>query len=181
MLKKLAVGVLVVLLGAVLAMGAINRTNARTTTETGQGNGRSALVQGQGQGGGRRSSGESAPAAPGRGARNQTPPGATVPGTGQAEVDEWVTLSGVVNSASGDDLVVALGSGGTLELANRIWTFALDSGFIVSPGDKVTMVGFYEDGDFEVAQIKNETTGKSVAVRDDSGRPLWAGRGRGRS
>ena len=45
-------------------------------------------------------------------------------------------------------------------------------------GDSVSLTGFYEDGDFEVGQIDDQTTGQTVSLRDESGRPLWAGRGR---
>jgi hypothetical protein len=40
------------------------------------------------------------------------------------------------------------------------------------------LVGFYEGDDFEVGQIDNATNGQTVLVRDENGRPLWAGRGR---
>lgn len=34
-------------------------------------------------------------------------------------------------------------------------------------------------GENEMGQIDNITTGQTVLVRDENGRPLWAGQGRG--
>jgi len=45
-------------------------------------------------------------------------------------------------------------------------------------GDQVTLTGFYEGDTFEAAQISNATSGEAVSIRDDAGRPLWAGGGR---
>jgi hypothetical protein len=51
-------------------------------------------------------------------------------------------------------------------------------GIALDPGDEVEATGFYEGDEFETARIENLTTGESVTLRDDSGRPMWAGRGR---
>jgi hypothetical protein len=53
-------------------------------------------------------------------------------------------------------------------------------GIRLTEGDQVLVSGFYEDDTFEVASIENLTAGQMVTLRDDTGRPLWAGRGRGR-
>jgi hypothetical protein len=99
-------------------------------------------------------------------------------GTGQAQVDEWLTLQGTVTSVDADSLVVQTTGGEQVTVDNRAWWFAQDQGFAAQAGDQVTVVGFYEDSDFEVGQIDNLTTGQTVSIRDESGRPLWAGRGR---
>jgi hypothetical protein len=99
-------------------------------------------------------------------------------GTGQAQVDEWLTLQGTITSADPDTLGVQTDSGEQVTVDNRAWWFAQDQAFTASVGDRVTVVGFYEDGDFEVGQIDNLTTGQTVSIRDENGRPQWAGRGR---
>jgi hypothetical protein len=99
-------------------------------------------------------------------------------GTGQAQVDEWLTLQGTVTSVDADTLVVQTDGGEQVTVNNRAWWFAQDQGFATQAGDRVTLTGFYEDGDFEVGQIDDLTTGQTVTLRDDSGRPSWAGRGR---
>ena len=107
-------------------------------------------------------------------------------GTGQAEVDEWLTIQGAVVSVDGNTLIVQSAGGEETVVENRAWWFAQEQGFSAEVGDQVSLLGFYEDGDpmassgsrFEAGQISNETTGQTVEIRETSGRPLWAGRGR---
>ena len=107
-------------------------------------------------------------------------------GTGQAQVDEWVTLNGVVVSVDSAELVVQTTDGQEILVDGRPWQFTQEQGFSVQVGDQVTLIGFYEDADpltgsghsFEMGQIQNASTGQTVVIREDSGRPLWAGGGR---
>ena len=99
-------------------------------------------------------------------------------GTGLAEVSEWLMLSGEVTGIDAGLLTVQLDSGELVEMMGRPWTFAQEQSFTAEVGDRVTVVGFYEGDEFEVGQIDNDSTGLSVAIREESGRPLWAGRGR---
>jgi len=94
-----------------------------------------------------------------------------------ASVDEWLTFQGTVSSVSEDALTVST-SEGELLVENRPWLFAQEQGFAAAVGDELTLTGFYEDDAVEVGRIYNTTTGKSVDIRDENGRPLWAGRGR---
>ncbi len=152
MLKKVVLGLLVVGLIGILAAGAVTRTLAKTGTEVGYGRG-----QGNGQGDSARSG-------------DQT-------GTGQAEVDEWLTLSGTVTSVDADLLVVET-AGGEVAVENRSWWYAQEQGFVAQVGDEVVLTGFYENDLFEVGQIENLNSGQTVTLRDENGRPMWAGRGR---
>ncbi len=99
-------------------------------------------------------------------------------GTGQAQVDEWLTLQGTVTSVDADALLVQTDAGEQVTVENRAWWFAQDQGFTAQAGDRVSLLGFYEDGDFEVGQIDDLSSGQAVSIRDENGRPLWAGRGR---
>jgi hypothetical protein len=99
-------------------------------------------------------------------------------GTGQAQVDEWLTLNGTVVAVDADALVVQTAAGEQVVVENRPWWFAQEQGFVASAGDQVSVVGFYEDGEFEVGQIENLTSGQRVQIREEGGRPMWAGRGR---
>jgi hypothetical protein len=99
-------------------------------------------------------------------------------GTGLAEVSEWLTLSGVVTGVDASVLTVQLDNGELVEMSGRPWTFAQEQGFAAEVGDRVTVVGFYEGDELEVGQIDNVSTSLSVVIREESGRPLWAGRGR---
>ena len=99
-------------------------------------------------------------------------------GTGLAEVDEWLMLSGTVTGVDDSLLSVQMDNGELVEMIGRPWTFAQEQGFTAQTGDPVSLSGFYEDGEFEVGGLVNLTTGLSVTIREESGRPLWAGGGR---
>lgn len=102
-------------------------------------------------------------------------------GAGQAEVAEWLSLNGIVISVDDSALVVELGDGQVISVKSRPWWFARESGFSAEIGDEISLVGFYEGETFEVGQINNLSSGIMVQIRQESGRPLWAGGGRGSS
>jgi RNase P/RNase MRP subunit p29 len=107
-------------------------------------------------------------------------------GVGQAGVEEWLAIQGTVVSVDTNTLVVQTASGEQLAVENRAWWFAQEQGFSTQVGNQVTLVGFYEGDDpstgsgqrFEVSRIDDATNGQTVLVREENGRPLWAGRGR---
>lgn len=110
----------------------------------------------------------------GNGGRNENN-GEIGPGTGQAEVNEWITLQGVVTSVDESALVIQLSSGELVTVENRPWWFAQEQGFSSEVGDEIIVLGFYEGENFEAGQLTNITTNLVVDIRQDSGRPLWAG------
>jgi len=99
-------------------------------------------------------------------------------GVGEADVKEWLTIQGTVVSVDANTLVVQTSSGEQVTVENRAWWFAQEQGFSAQVGDQVTLVGFYEDDALEVGRIEDAANGQTVLVRDENGRPLWAGRGR---
>lgn len=134
-------------------------------------------------GGGRRAASQTAtttlaPGLGGFGGQGQTEAPGDGTGTGQAQVDEWLTLNGTVVSIDQDALVVQMAGGEQVMVENRPWWFAQELGFTAQPGDGITLVGFYEEGEFEVGRLENLRSGQVVDIREDSGRPLWAGGGR---
>jgi hypothetical protein len=120
--------------------------------------------QGRGQGG---YGGEGRTDAPGDGT-----------GTGQAQVDGWLMVEGVVTGVDGDALLVRTVDGEEITVEGRPWRFAQEQGFWAQVDDKVTLIGFYEGDDFEVGSIDDAANGQIVRIREENGRPLWAGRGR---
>jgi hypothetical protein len=102
-------------------------------------------------------------------------------GMGQAQVDEWLTLEAVVTGVDSAALAVSADNGEEIVLDGRPWRYLLEQGFQVAVGDRVKLVGFYENGSFEAGAVTNLSTGQQVLIRDENGRPLWAGRGRGGS
>lgn len=74
----------------------------------------------------------------------------------------------VVRTANGEKISVGLGPG-----------WLATQGFTLKPGDKVTVRGFEEDGEFKAAEITRASDGQKITLRDETGRPSWAGAGRG--
>jgi hypothetical protein len=185
--KRIVLGVVLAGLIGILVAGAIVRTVDKTggvaeARGLGQGRGGSESVNddaGQGYRGGEGASNDRAGqsrrgSAQGQGSGTQ---GSGL-GTGQAEVDEWLTIQGTVVSANADALVVQAADGQQVVVENRPWWFAQEQGFSTKAGDQVTLTGFYEGEDLEVGQISDGTNGQTAQIREESGRPLWAGRGR---
>ena len=65
---------------------------------------------------------------------------------------------------------------------------AYREGFELAVGDEITVLGFYEDGEpslknghsdgtFNAGSVENLTTGETITLRDETGRPMWSGRG----
>jgi len=171
MFKKIIVGTLILGLVGILVIGALNRTNFKTGSSEarGQGRGRGSEVTtyttrgGQGQG----SDPQDTLERRGQGRGN----------TSQAQVVEELTLQGTVVSVDNTTLLVQTSSGEQVTVENRPWQYALGANFSAQVGDQVTLIGFYQSGVFEVSQINNLTNGKSVVLRDATGRPGWSGRG----
>ena len=99
-------------------------------------------------------------------------------GTGQGRNEtvrtvEWETLTGEVTVVDGDitvqtaegDVLVGLGQASYRE------------GFALEVGDEVSVTGFHEDGEFKAGTVENLTTGETLVLRDETGCPMWAGRG----
>jgi len=202
MLKKIVLGTLLVGLIGILVVGAVSRTmdkTERVAEASGRGYGRNSAEtdtyapSGSGQGFGvsdprpelgtkSQPNGRGGYAQDsnrgGYGGRGREDAPGDQTGTGQANVEEWLTLQGTVVNVDADTLVVQTVNGEQVTIENRPWWFAQEQGFSAQVGDQVTLIGFYEDNDFEVGQIDDITSGQTVLVRDENGRPLWAGRGR---
>jgi len=102
-------------------------------------------------------------------------------GEGQAQVTDTLVLEGSVTQVDEDILVLETSTGENIEVSNRAWWYASDAGFTAQVGDQLRVSGFYESEDqFEVSSMENLTSGQTVNLREESGRPLWAGGGRGR-
>lgn len=197
MIKKIALwGSLVILTGA-LAAGAIIRTSALTAGGEGSGQqrGQSSEVRGSGggqgngqsQGGNRRGQGLGGSRGKSQGSNSaeQAQDGnrGSERGQGQASSDsgeavEWLAFDGIAASVDEDALIVALADGGEVIVEGRAWRYAQEQGFAASAGDPITLDGFYDEyDDFEVAYIRNDITQQAVTLREESGRPMWAGGG----
>lgn len=195
MIKNVVLGVVLASISAGLVYGAVVRTEARENVGVAEGG------QYSGRGGGRRitdtalddldtdverySNGFGSQGSAGMGSQNGRGNGKSR-GAGQsgqnplelslAEVDEVNQYGGVVEEVNEDYLIVLSDDGKQIVIENRAWWYALDAGFSASSGDIVDIIGFYdEDEVFEVISIENLTQSIYTQVREESGRPLWAG------
>lgn len=190
MLKKVIVGTLIIGLTAILVIGAVYRTSEKsqdTASAAGNGHGQSdtsvaAVTDGQRQGQGRgqgqgQVQGQSQGQSQGQG-QGQGQAQGEVQGEVQAEVADWLTLAGVVEQIDESMLIVGLDSGESITVEGRPWRFAQEQGFTAAVGDNVILTGFYDDELFEVGQLTNASSDQITYIREDNGRPLWAGGGR---
>jgi len=175
MLRKVVVSVLLIGLVALLVVGAVNRTLARTALESGQQTGRGAGTQVSTREGGGRTKGDLANAAQasrgqGRGWREQ----AALPDA--ASVD-WQTLTGVVKQIDSDALVLTLDTAEEALVEGQPWRYAQSQNFAAALGEIVTLAGAFEAGEFKTGILTNTVTGMSIQLRDAAGRPAWSGQG----
>ena len=190
MLKKIVLGALLVGLIGVLIAGAVVRTSAKVgdgaEREVG-GRGRTAeagatLTGDGGQLGGRWAQGEQVVTGGGQGGRGQgggrgTTEAAPAP---QADVtaEEWLTVKGTVVSVADDLVEIKSAAGEVIPFEGRPLSFAQEQGFSLKVGDAVELAGFDENGEFKLGQVTSLGSRTSITLRDASGRPGWAGRGR---
>jgi hypothetical protein len=166
MFKKILFGTILFGLIALLGIGAVIRTMDRTGTYSGglgQGRGRAsdstALVGGGNQ------------AAPSQ-AQDQSPRWGQ-----QTQQLQMTTITGSVVRVDENALTVQAADGSQVIIENRPWWFAQELKFAAQVGDQIRLTGFSYNGVFETVKIENSTSGKTVQLRDEYGRPGWSGRG----
>ena len=93
----------------------------------------------------------------------------------QVDRDEWQMVEGTVSEVLASALTVELADGRmlTVGLGRPIAAAAADVPF--EEGDAVRVSGFDLDGRFVAGEIENLTQGGTLVLRDDYGRPIWAG------
>lgn len=129
----------------------------------GQGQG----FQGQGQGVGQGSQGQ------GLGQGSQDQAGVRSPYLNAAQ--DWQTVQGVVSAVDGD-VFIETDTGELLVGMGQSW-YRDEAGFSIAVGDELLVRGYMEDGEFKAGDVENLTTGDTISLRDESGRPMWSGRG----
>lgn len=203
MIKKIFVGVLLAGVFGLLVLGAVNRTLAKSdkleplalSNGSGRGNGTDSgyrngeqIIQSENYALSRRSKNQVSEDSSGfggginRGGKgfDQAGEGGTNLGVGQGNVDTWEDpITVVVEAVSAELVSVSNDAGFELEIEGRTLRYMLDNGFEVYPGDELVLIGFYEGDRFEIGNVTNNTTQQTLAVRSETGRPLWAGGGRG--
>jgi hypothetical protein len=190
MLKKIVVGALVVVVMGAVGVGIIDAAQGRSVVaqpvaaQSSVTNAQGAAVAGQGQGYGRGDGGQGQGQAQGRGqqgkgngagGQGQTQnPNA---GTPQANVTDWTTVTGTVNSFDGVGVSLTTTEGAPLWVQFGQSRYVSAQGVTFTAGDHLTVSGFTENGQYQAGTVTNDTTGQTLNLRDATGRPLWAGGG----
>ncbi len=93
--------------------------------------------------------------------------------------EELLVREGVVVLAPEDgvDLVIEMSDGKKLTVGTGPMYMA-SQGFILQVGEPVQALGYWEDHEFKAAQVTRLTDGQTITLRDEMGRPAWAGAGR---
>ncbi len=95
---------------------------------------------------------------------------------GEEHVEDWETLVGEVLSLDGD-LLLRTSSGDEVLVGLGPLTYEARADFALAVGDELSVLGFHEDGEFKAGTVENLTTGQTLLLRDETGRPMWAGNG----
>jgi hypothetical protein len=191
MLKKVLLGALLVGVIGILIAGAVVRTSAKAGDGLGNeygGRGRAAqtgvpvtggVVE---RSGGRWAQTGGAVTTRGQGGRGQSGGLSTTDAAPASLADvtpeEWLTVQGEVVSVAGDLVEIKTATGEVIPFEGRPLSFAQEQGFSLKVGDTVRLNGFDESGEFKIGQVTSLGSGASINLRDASGRPGWAGRGR---
>lgn len=81
-----------------------------------------------------------------------------------------ITISGVVKSIVGNEFILDDGTGEIIVDAGPRWYHKIN----LSQGERVTVVGEYDDEDFDAYKI-TRSNGEIIQIRSGPGRPPWAG------
>jgi len=141
-----------------------SQANLANSNQAGQGNG---TTQGQGQGyrgGGR-----------GGNNANTSQAGTGIPAP-QNGFQEWVTLSGTVSSYVPPNFTLLISDGQSIEAQLGNLSYVSSLGLELQEGQQVSLTGYYDpSGSLAVGQITLTDSGQTFELRDELGRPLWAG------
>jgi hypothetical protein len=185
MLKKIVVGALTVVLIGAVGVGIIDAAQGRSVATptvaaqsnvaTSQGAAANGQGQGYGRGGGQGQSQGRGQQGNGNGTGGQGQTQNPNPGTPQANVTDWVTVKGIVNSFDGVGVSLTTEEGAPLWVQFGQSRYVSAQGVTFNAGDYLTVNGFYENGQYQAGTVTNDTTGQTLNLRDTTGRPLWAG------
>ena len=181
MWKKIIAGALFVGLIGILVTGAVIRTMDKT--------GHVVEAQGQGQGRGYGSdpdeTGAGSASGYGRAGGGYGQDGGREGATERQyphhedSPEEWVEYEGTVVQAPEADVDLVIQTTGDEELVIGTGPMYMASqGFTLQAGERVQVRGYWGDDEFKAAQVTRLADGLTITLRDEAGRPAWAGAGR---
>ena len=167
------------------------RSENTLPSDAGQGRGEEVTANAQGRGAGMGRSENALPSDGGQG-RGQESGGSGAgrsesgsrdgQGAGNTPVERnpaWEELRGTVVEYD-HEMTVATADGEVLVGMGQS-SYVETQDFQASKGDEVLVYGFHEDDEFKAGRVENLTQGKTLILRDQDGRPMWAGRGEGKN
>ena len=92
---------------------------------------------------------------------------------------DWVVVEGIVVQVpqEGVDLIIETAEGAELQIGTGP-NYLETQGFALQAGEEVHVRGYWEDGELKAAELTRLQDGASIALRDEFGRPAWAGSGK---
>jgi len=94
----------------------------------------------------------------------------------QTQAQEWLTVTGGVERGDGTQLVLRTEAGGLVEVSLDQADYWDAQGISLVPGEVVVLVGLSGVGSSLGARsVTLLSTGQTVVLRGESGRPMWAG------
>ena len=97
----------------------------------------------------------------------------------EAAPEAWRLYEGVVTQApaAGVDLVIKT-AGGEGIMVGTGTGYMEDQGFALQAGEAVQVQGYWEEDELKAASVTRLRDGETINLRDNGGRPVWAGAGR---
>jgi len=97
----------------------------------------------------------------------------------EAAPEAWSLYEGVVTQApaAGVDLVIKT-AGGEEIMVGTGPGYMEDQGFALQAGETVRVQGYWEEDELKAASVTRLRDGETITLRDNGGRPAWAGAGR---
>ncbi|MGF1568670.1 MAG: DNA-binding protein [Nodosilinea sp.] len=83
---------------------------------------------------------------------------------------DGITIAGTVGSVVGNDFTLRDDTGEVVVDAGPRWYQEIT----VTPGEQLTVVGEYDNGEFDAYRI-TRANGEVIVIRSGPGRPPWAG------
>ena len=97
----------------------------------------------------------------------------------QATVGDLANYEGIVTSFESDLIIIEATDGTEIVIEGRALSYLEEIGFTTNIGTSYAITGFYEDGEYKIITLQDQSTSETFIVRDPSGRPGWAGNGWG--
>ena len=102
----------------------------------------------------------------------------TATGDVQVAAEDWVTIEGTITALDTTNVSLLTRAGEMMTFQLGQPSFWQSQGVTLNAWETVAVLGFWQDGVFQVGEVQKLATGERIMLRDPNGRPLWGGPGR---